>query len=201
MTFRSAAPIQTYYPQSTVASGRGRARMAGQAAASERRNCFSIFASARWSLMVLPVVTTTPLGCCHTRWRLCRTSINPNLAAMGAIVSRRAMVGDAVAGVSISWGRCPLVVVREGGQGGDRLIMMHLCCLGGDDRGRHTPVDELRGAPVSILELICPPDPFDLTGLEIGAHSEREQGHGSFRLVDGLILDGRGHRLPPAVPL
>jgi hypothetical protein len=49
--------------------------------------------------------------------------------------------------------------------------------------------------------LICPPDPFDLTGLEIGAHSEREQGHGSFRLVDGLILDGRGHRLPPAVPL
>ncbi len=65
--------------------------MAGQALTSERRNCFSMFASARWSLRVLPVVTTAPLGCCHTRCRLCRTSTNPYLAAMAAIMSRRAM--------------------------------------------------------------------------------------------------------------
>ena len=173
MTFRSAAPIQTYYPQSTVASGRGRVRMAGQAAASERRNCFSMFASARWSLMVLPVVTTTPLGCCHTRWRLCRTSINPNLAAMGAIVSRRAMVWDAVDGVSISWGRCPLVVVGEGGEGGDGIIMMHLCKLRRPDRGRHPIVG---AEAVERFVVILASDPHGLAVTKAGCLGED---HGS----------------------
>ena len=65
--------------------------MAGHTAARERRNCFSMFRRARRSLRVLPVVTVAPEGCCQMRWRVCRTSTNPNLAAMGAMVSRRAM--------------------------------------------------------------------------------------------------------------
>jgi len=50
-----------------------------------------MFFSARWSLIVLPVVTTAPVGCCQMRWRVLRFSMNPCRAMMGAMGSRRAM--------------------------------------------------------------------------------------------------------------
>jgi hypothetical protein len=71
--------------------GRGCGRMAGHAAANARRQSRSMFFNARWSLMVLPVVTIAPEGCCQMRWRVLRFSMNPCRAMMGAMVSRRAM--------------------------------------------------------------------------------------------------------------
>ena len=53
---------------------------------------------------------------------------------------------------------------------------MCLSVLGGDGGSGHPPVN-VGGGAGTVLELIGAGDPLDLTGLEVGAHCQREAGH------------------------
>ena len=64
---------------------------------------------------------------------------------------------------------------RRGGSPPPRVCLR---VLGGDDGGGQSPVN-VGGGARTVLQLIMAGDPFDLTGLQVRAHCQREQGHRS----------------------
>ncbi len=54
---------------------------------------------------------------------------------------------------------------------------MCLSVLGGDGGGGQSPVN-VGGGAGTVLQLVSAGDPFDLAGLQVRAHGEREDGHG-----------------------
>ena len=65
---------------------------------------------------------------------------------------------------------------RGGGSPPLRLPNVGAVCLrvlGGDDRSGQSPMN-VGGGARTVLQLIVAGDPFDLTGLEVGAHGEGE---------------------------
>lgn len=81
----------------------------------------------------------------------------------------------------------PITNERRGGDPspeGGGLYAVGVCLSegGGDADGGHTPVHVTHGA-VGVALLVCAGDPLNLTGLQVGAGGEGEDGHGvSFEL-------------------
>jgi hypothetical protein len=59
-------------------------------------------------------------------------------------------------------------------------VSTRLRILSSNDGSRHTPVNVLRGATVSILSIISSRDPHGLAVSDAGCLREREAGHGRF---------------------